>query len=353
MKPNFKPEMLTLARESRGLTQTEFSTITQIPQSILSKIEQGFRKITDDEIEVFSKELEYPKDFFYQKISIFPPNIYYRKKVSVPAKTLNKAEAVMNIYRANIHSLLKSVELPQKNFPVVTSDDADPIETARKLRSYWNIPKGAIENLTQLLESKGIIIILCDFETDKIDGRSMTTEDGHPIIFLNKGYSGDRLRLTLAHELGHLILHISNENIFDKSTEEKEIEAFNFASEFMMPSNEIISQLPLKIHLGTLADLKRYWKMSMQSILMHLKRCGNITDSQSRYLWFQIGSSGYRKKEPIEIPKEIPTLISELITVFLNELNYSNTEMSKLLCLVEAEFKEKYLLNTPKLRITR
>lgn len=44
----------------------------------------------------------------------------------------------------------------------------------------------------------------------------------------------DRKRFTLAHELGHIVMHLRSED-FDKPEEEKEKEANLFAAEFLLP----------------------------------------------------------------------------------------------------------------------
>jgi Zn-dependent peptidase ImmA (M78 family)/transcriptional regulator with XRE-family HTH domain len=351
MNNKFNPKMLTLARESRGLSQLELSEETKIQQSILSKLEQGFRQMDEETLVILSKVLDYPESFFYQNVIPYPPNGQFRKRLSVPAKILSTAEAQMNIYRANIQALLNSVELPPKNFPVVNYENNEPAKIARQLRAYWRVPNGPINNLTELLESKGIIVIHCDFKTDKIDGRSMTTEDGHPILFINKDFPGDRQRLTLAHELAHVVLHTTPQNVFERDIED---EAFEFGSEFLMPRNEILSQVAGKVTIQLLGDMKRYWKVSMQAILFWSHKIGALNDNQAKYIWTQFASKGMRKEEPIVIPKEIPTLTQELIQAHLNDLEYSQEQLALLLCLRPREFEEKFLdKKKPKLKIIR
>ena len=245
MTEKFNYKALILARESRGLTQTTLSTLSEIPQSTISRIEKDNWVVDKDYIKKFSEVLNYPESFFYQDINLFPPNLYYRKKVLIPAKIKEMAEATMNIYRLNIQTLLQSYDLPQSSIPVVEeARHPNPIDTAIFVRQYWKVPKGRIENLTELLESKGIIIVPCDFYTEKIDGRSMITDKDNFIIFINKSLSGDRQRFTLAHEFAHLILHIYSAQSFEVDVEK---EANLFASEFLMPSNEIKPQFGAQI----------------------------------------------------------------------------------------------------------
>lgn len=343
--PNGK--MITLAREARGLTQTELAQASGIHQSTISKIELGNQFADEESLEKLSVTLKYPKKFFYQRIEVYPPNLHYRKRVALPQKTLVMAEATMNIFRANVQTLLQAVELPYYQTPFIDGQKrGDPAEVAMFLRQYWNIPKGPIENLVNLLESKGIVIIPCEFNTEKIDGRSMITEKGNPVIFLNRNLSGERQRFTLAHELAHLILHVFTVPFSDDDTEK---EADIFAGEFMMPAAEIRQHFIGKLTVTKLSDLKRYWKMSMAAILKRAQDLNAVTPNQAKYLWIQFGTLGIRKKEPLELPFEKPRLLKEIINAHLTELRYTIEDIASLLCLEKDEFEEMYDVGKPQL----
>jgi Zn-dependent peptidase ImmA (M78 family) len=187
-----------------------------------------------------------------------------------------------------------------------------------------------------------------DFETDKIDGRTILTNTGHPIIFINANASGDRQRLTLAHEIGHLILHLGNMPLFGR---DEEAEAWNFGMEFLMPIAEVKYDFNNSINLEKLADLKRVWKVSMQSILYRIQDKGLATYNQCRYLWSQFSTRGWKKAEPIEIPKETPTLISRMVNMFISDLGYTKDEMANILNVEKEEFENRYLTVKGKLRV--
>ncbi len=89
----------------------------------------------------------------------------------------------------------------------------------------------------------------------------------------------------------------------DRDSKIIEKEAHEFASELLLPSKEIAPHL-VGINLEKLADLKIYWKASMQAILMKANSLGLVTKSQYDYLWRQMSSLGYRKEEPIKIQSD-------------------------------------------------
>lgn len=68
-KVDINPRMITLARESRGLTQTELSKAMKIPQGTLSKMEL-YGMAAEKHLSKLSECLNYPENFFYQYFKI-------------------------------------------------------------------------------------------------------------------------------------------------------------------------------------------------------------------------------------------------------------------------------------------
>lgn len=340
--------MIQLARESRGYSQTELAELIDVPQGNLSRMERGDIGIKLEHLEKLCTILNYPIAFFYTNKQIATTDTHYRKALTIDQKTKLKAEALMNIYKFNVEEMLQSLDI-ENNVPIITDDEISPEKVAKYLRGYWGLAKGSIDNLSDVIEKNGVIIIQIDFETDKIDGRTLVTETGHPIIFINKSASGDRQRFTLAHELGHVVLHINRMSNFVRDEED---EAFAFASEFLMPFSECQYDLNDKISIEKLADLKRIWKISMQAILYRGQKSKLISYNRCRYIWSMINAKGWKKREPIDIPKETPTLIDRMIKVFINDLEYSREDLSKILNLNRNELDERYFSKTTnKLRI--
>lgn len=58
-----------------------------------------------------------------------------------------------------------------------------------------------------LLERAGVTVVVRNLGTDAQDAVSMWPPGTSPMILVNTGLSPDRTRFTLAHELGHLIMH--------------------------------------------------------------------------------------------------------------------------------------------------
>lgn len=350
MNFQLNPNMVLLARQSRGYTQDELSGLLDISQGKLSKIEQGLQDASDDLLERFSQVLHYPNSFFFTTANILPAStpFNFRKKASLKTKAQDLIEAKANICRIRVRKLLESVELDSKIFHLdleAYGDNAEKIaETARQA---MGIPKGPIINLTRLLEDAGIVIIHQDFQTSDLSGFTIQDGSSHPIIFINKAMPGDRQRFTIAHELGHIIMH----NIM---TPDMEQQADAFASAFLMPARDIAPMLS-PISFKGLANLKLYWKVSMGALLMRAKSLGILSDSASQYWWKQMAIAGYKTQEPpnLSIPIEQPLLLKELVETHLKELGYSREDLCKILGCFEDEFWPFLNGAEPHLRILR
>lgn len=349
MNRKFNPEMLKLIRKARGLTQAELSNSVNIPQGALSKLEQGFfvREPKEEIIDKLTKALFIPTDFFYQDERIFPPlSPFHRKRASLKKQIKDKIESIANIYRIHIAKLIEAVNI-EMNIIQIDTLDKNPEKIAQITRQNLKIPYGPIDNIIKLLENNGIFIFSLDFETDKFDGITLIDKDNiNPLIFINSRQSSDRDRFTLAHELGHFIMHSI---IYDDMTNiEKEANAF--AAEFLLPKNEIRDSLR-NLSIEKLMHLKRKWKVSMQSLIVRAYRLKMITEYQYKTLFIKMSSMGIRKKEPIKIQREYPTLIKELIDVYFNELDYSKNELCKILCLYNNDFDNFYNFDKEKLKL--
>lgn len=341
MNKTINPEMIIIARESRGFTQSELAKELRVSQGQISKIESGILNASDEMLSMLSKKLGYPEDFFQlpeQLYGIGLAFIYHRSRQSLSQKIINKIEAQINIHRIIISKLLRSVEYDVK-FPLLDIDEYNGKveDIAKAVRATWVLPRGPVKNLTQIIENAGGLVIKCDFGTPKIDALSQYIPGLPPMFFINKNIPGDRLRFSLAHEVGHVIMH----RIPHPEMEE---EADKFAAEFLMPAQEIGAFLH-NVNLPKLASLKPYWKVSMAALLKRASDLNKVSERTARYIWMQIGKAGYRLHEPVElnIPIEDPISLKKLVDIYLNKLNYSIIELSKILAIYPHEFRASYL----------
>lgn len=344
---HFNHHMMMLARDSRGITQSELAALLGVGQGTVSKYESALADPPITFVEDVSRILRYRIEFFFETGRPYGmPPFHYRKRKKLSAKALARIVAEMNIRRLHITKLLRSYELNTNGFiPEIDRDEyigrsraAFSIEEiARHMREQWMMPTGPIPNMVDLIENLGGIVVPCDFGSDLIDAMSQRI-DGLPVLFfVNVNAPADRMRHTLAHELGHMLLH----TIAVKSDEEMEDEADAFAGAFLLPAAEIRPQLR-KFDLRQLMNMKGYWKVSMAALAVRADRLNLITPYQRKSFWMEMGRLGYRKREPNEPPKEVPSLLRRMVAFHIKKLGYSVTDLSNLLHLNVDEFQTMY-----------
>jgi Zn-dependent peptidase ImmA (M78 family) len=162
------------------------------------------------------------------------------------------------------------------------------------------------------------------------------------MLFVNGSAPVDRFRMSLAHELGHMVMHRVPEP-------DMEAQANLFAAELLMPATEIKNQL-YGISLSRLAAMKPYWRTSMGALLKRASDLKCVTPNASRYLWMQMSQRGYRKREPAELDllPERPSLVAEIIAFYRTELNYSIEDLAKALSSTPEELMSLYNLQLSK-----
>lgn len=333
--------MLMLAREARGLTQLELADKAGINRSNISRFEKEFIGFTDDVMEKLIKALGFRESFFLQNEEVLPPALY-RRRDKVPAKTLSFIDANINIYRLNLQRLFAAMKMEAPKIPLLpVLETGSAEESAIRLRKLWKLSKGEISDLTKVMESNGIMTLGVDFGTDRVDSRSMLINNKFPVIFYNKNLLGDRLRFTLAYELGHIVMHT---RIVLSSLESVGHEANVFAAEFLMPTKDILSDFKDNVNLDLLSNLKRKWKVSMQALLYRANDLNLLTENQKRYIIGQFNALKIRRREPVEldVPIERGSAIRDLITRYRTKQKMSVKEISEFFYLKEEEFLQKY-----------
>lgn len=334
------PQMLTLLRESRGLSGSQLASLSGVPQPTLSKMENGLAPLDDARMERIAAALDYPLEAFTWSDTVYgfgSAAFFHRKQQSLGQGALRKIHALMNLLRMRVTRLMRSVEVDAKfTIPSIDVEElGSPAEVARAVRAQWLVPLGPVKSMTAVLERAGAVVVRADLESPRISALSTMTPDGPPLLILNTGQPADRERFTLAHELGHLVMHAT---AFSVAEADVEAEADAFASEFLMPAAEIRPQLR-GMDLGRAAQLKVAWRVSMASLVRRARDLGVIDESRYRSLVVQMSRKGWRKAEPVQIPADEPTVLADLIAVHLHDHEYTAHELGLAVGLHEHEFR--------------
>lgn len=338
-------DLLRLARNLRGFTQNQASAELRIAQAVLSRLENGLIAPEPEFIGAASSVYRVPRDFFEVTDTVFGPPVSVHtmlrgKKSEISARDVDMITAELNLRLMHLRRFLENVDFkPINDMPELDIEQYEsPQKIASAVRTHWRVNNGPIKNLTRLAENAGVIVGLSAFHGAAVSGVTFAAPGRQPIVLLNNSHPADRLRFTLAHELGHLVMHRF-------PTPKMEDEANQFASALLLPPNEIKQVFRgRRITLELLAALKPEWRVSMAALLMSARSSGAISPNQERYLWQQISSRGWRLREPVSLDFMIeqPTVLPSIINAHLEELGFSISELARLSRISETDFLEFY-----------
>lgn len=337
----FNPDMLRLARDLREMTQSELAQRLGMTQGLVSKLENGLIGLpSEDVVGKLTSVLGFPSGFFFQTARAEGfPHFHFRKRVRLGAKPLAHISAVINLRRMHISKLIRSYDVDiEKPIPQIGLDEAGitPERLAARLREYWMLPRGPVQDLTKVIEDAGGVVVLCRFGTNLLDGISFRSAGLPPVFCMNRDVPGDRYRFSLAHELGHMVMHALPDD--DAKMEE---EAHRFAAAFLMPANDVRAHLSSP-KLSTLGRAKALWKVSIKSLIKRSYDLKMVTDQQYRNLMVDYDKA-FKEGEAYSIEVEQPSWLRDMIQHHLGLLGYSIAELAQLLHLDPEETRRTYV----------
>lgn len=320
-------DAILVARQAMGMTQEELCAAIGVTQATLSRYENNLREPDVDALESLSRALGLSVPFLTHNFRVegaLAVDAHMRRQKTTKATIWKRLEARLNLLRMQVSFLLERLPMrPERQVPQFDPFDTRPQDAALMVRAQWRMPIGPVRNVTRWLESAGVIIVEEDFGTRRVDGMSQWAGP-YPIILVNSAAPTDRRRLTLTHELGHLVLHS------DHMDADAEVEANAFAAEFLMPEHVIKPSLR-DVSLGRLVDLKAEWGVSMQALYERAYQLGVVSRSDRTAFYRAMNARGWKTREPAadRVPPERAALLAS-ISQQLTGTGLSATEIAHL-----------------------
>lgn len=210
---------------------------------------------------------------------------------------------------------------------------------------------GAI-SLIPALWHRGINVLFLDMGTSDISGLSICDEGYGCFIIVNSNekISVERQLFTAAHEYGHIVLHrpIYKRKIRQSEPHSKKKNLLDsmadcFASRLLCPPNQLqpyaeelsYAKGDLNKIVGIAIPIKVQMQISLQSVMMGLKRYGMIPAKTVSEFYAFLNRAGISKQEPIAI-RDNDVLFKQFshekdapILSMLRRLNATDTEMEQ------------------------
>jgi Zn-dependent peptidase ImmA (M78 family) len=275
---------LQQARLMKGLSLRQLSEAAegQISHNALAKYERSLMMPDSKILITLSKVLAQPADFFFRPFSVHVGAVHFRRKARLPEKRVAALKELSTNALERYREIEELTGEVRRFTPLFESETIQNVEEgevlAMRTRQEWNLGDDPIPNMHELLEEKGIKVVELLEDDSAFDGLSASTDVG-PVIVLASHLNANvpRKRLTEAHELAHVLLHVSK--TMDEKTEEAL--AYRFAGAFLLPADSFTAafgQHRTGLSLGELMTLKARFGASMWAIMKRAQQLKLISE---------------------------------------------------------------------------
>lgn len=337
-------------RLAKGFSLEELAAKTGgiVTKQALSKYEKGIIRPSAVVLNRLAEALNTKAATLYRESDVSIEIIAFRKASRLPKKELARVESsVSNALEERIQlqelSGLTSDDmkartiagrrtggrLPIKSMAIENLDDVEKV--AETLRSDWNLGFDEISNMAETLENHSVHVIGIS-TLYNLDGVAAVAWTGRnrakaAAVASKMGVPGDRQRLNLAHELGHLVLDIP-QNV------DEEKAAFRFGAAFLIPAETLYKEIGTQrafIQPKELLMLKHKFGLSVASLLYRLRDLNVISESYYRRWCIEINRLGWKQREPDEIKPEQSNWVRRVALRSLSEGLMSIEEAARFL----------------------
>lgn len=305
-------DRIRLARSKAGLSLRELSTAMRgrVTAQAIGKYERGEDVPSSGVLMALAGALDVSVAYLLDTQGIELTGVEFRTKASTTHRDRAHVESEVLEWIERYLQVEAALDLDSMQWHSPFSESrklrgVDDVERlASDVREAWKLGIDPIPNMTELLEEKGLKVLVADLP-DRVSGFTcLVGQPGGgklPVIVVNRLFSLERRRLTLVHELAHRL--IDPNSLSDKDEEKA---ATMFGGALMMSREHLLREVGKHRNaLGyrELIGLKRLYRVSGAALLMRLRQLGVISESTLVYA-FQGLARGWRTQEPEPLEPE-------------------------------------------------
>lgn len=302
-------------RQMQGLTQKELAEQVEVmTQTQLSRVESGHLQPSITAAERIAAVTGTTVDLLQRppSVSLSKP-VHYRARASATAGERVESLRWFELVVERADTLLTNLQpLPVRLEPTA---EQSPQRAAQLLRRTLGLTAHEpVPYVVLAAERLGVRIFGLPVATRRHDAFS-TWHGGVPRIGVLAGAPGDRLRFSVAHELGHLVLHHGMGELDDNA----EREADAFAAELLLPHDAATLSIPSRPTLAHLRALKVEWGVSIRTLIRQARAVGLVDDERYQSLFRQISARGWNRVEPGHVPIEKPRAFRKMVELLYGD----------------------------------
>lgn len=330
-------ERLKLARAAAGLSLRDLEARMQslVSAQAIGKYERDEMMPSSTVLIALSQSLGVGPDYLLRPSDLQVNQIEFRKRALTGAKEMAAVRArvldFVERYRA-VEELLAidgKWEAP-KGFPRAVTTAEQSEQAASDLRQRWNLGCDPIPDLCALVEEHHIkvqVLALPEGVSGLHAQVATGSKQGIRSVIVNATHAGERQRFTLAHEIGHLLLTVSDGKDGERLCQ-------RFASAFLMPAVLVIREIGQRRHALTVRELfrlKALFGVSAQAVAYRCKDLGVISSALFASIFRYFGKKQWRLTEPNGLVPERPVRFERLVMRALSENVIGEAKAAELL----------------------
>lgn len=307
--------LLTL-RQSEGLTQAELASHLDVSQGFVSQVEKELKPFPDDLAVAAAEQFNVPVAYFRVPRSRTEEGVAtYRKSSKATAKDDCRVLAAFGDAARLFEAASERSGYPAADLDSVRDFDVEV--TARNVRERLGLdPEEPVLNATRALERLGVGVVpelleMGDLRPEHTGVSRPSHLVNRPIVATLGALPSAVARLTLMHELGHLIYDRDRTTPIRGVRAAEERRAFAFAGAVLLPRAIIERAVTESLALTGYLRVKAKFGVSVGAIVQRAHSIGVITPQRKRSLFIQLSSQGWRRDEPVDVAAEAPMLVRQ------------------------------------------
>jgi len=273
-------------RLAAGLTQADLATAASLSRVAYRNIETGASDPRSETLQRLADALRVPIAELVEPYRHLE-HVRFRShsKPRCRDQILIEVARWLEDYRWLLNELGIDMGDPKANLPRRISKN--PKKAAMQVRESLldeGSPDCPIADIARLLESKGIKVKSMELG-EGVFGLSVSSDDGGPAVIVNTAGSipVERWIFSAAHELGHIVLHLSSFSVSKESEDStEEDEANEFAAQFLMPDDAFKKKWKETggLHfVDQVLRVKTHFNVSYKTVLYRLIEFGGADNS--------------------------------------------------------------------------
>lgn len=298
-----------------GITQAQVAERLGVSQGAVSKVIHGVSPLSEDLAVRLAAEFTVPLSFFARAPRASDAAaVTFRKKASTRAFEERRIGALAQL----AGDLWRAASQRSGYYPFTPPDvlDMDADDAATAVREAAGLGADApVASMTRMVERMGVAVV-ANLDPQRSYGTTMagvsrpSASENRPVMATLGPERGDVQRMTIAHELAHLL--------FDhdlatppRARSPRERMAFEFAGALLLPAAPMRASIGERSTIPDYMRLKARFGVSLMAIVKRAEGLHLISPGRAKSMYGQINARGWRLNEPVDVPVERPSLLTQ------------------------------------------